>query len=246
MTDELPPEPPPPPAPSVPGPAAPPPAPGAPQANPLRELLFADLGPAETRATFARGGAATAYLVALADAAERRNADAARNLLAGGLVPPAERETRAHLQAWHLSRLAGVDPGADAKDVLGVVVDVHLDEGLDSLAAFLDGSARYLNHSGGGVVWETPDMAVGQLVRAVIGEAAIVVAMGAPLDGERPGPPPPGGTSIWVLTRGGIYLGTGPSAAISADPRGGPVMQAATELLRHLVTRSSGGTASPG
>lgn len=235
-----PPTPPPPPpagAGSPPGPAAPPPAPGAPRVNPLRELLFADLAPAEARATFARGGAATAYLLALADAAERHDAGAARNIL-GSLVPPADRETRMHLQSWTLARLAGVDPGEDAKNVLGVVVDVHLDEGLDTLAAFLDGSARYLNHGGGGVVWETPDMAVGQLVRQLIGEAAVVVAMGAPLEGERIGPPPPGGTSIWVLTRGGIYVGTGPSPAISADPRGGPVMQAATELLQLLVSRS--------
>ena len=106
--------------------------------------------------------------------------------------------------------------------MLGVVVDMGLDEGLDTLAAFADGSARYLNHSGSAVVWEVPDMAVGQLVRALLDEAAIVVAMGAPLEGPRFPPPAPGSTMISVLTRGGIYLGAGPIEAITADPRGGP------------------------
>ena len=38
-----------------------------------------------------------------------------------------------------------------------------------------------------------------------------------------------------VLTRGGIYIGTGPQQAMADDPRGGAVIQAATELLRLLV-----------
>jgi hypothetical protein len=222
-------------------PPPPPPGTGSPP-NPLRELLFADVPPAQARDVFARGGAATAYLVTLADAAEARDASGAIAALAG--APPADRETRLHLQAWSLARAAGVAPREDAKDVLGVVVDMGLDEGLDTLAAFADGSARYLNHSGSAVVWEVPDMAVGQLVRALLGEAAIIVAMGGPLDGPRFPPPAPGSTMISVLTRGGIYLGAGPIDAITADPRGGPVIAAASELLALLVQRAQ--QANPG
>ena len=240
MTDNPePPAPSPPPAPPTapPGPAAPPPPPGPTTgANTLRELLFADLGPAEARAVFAKGGAATAYLLELADAAERHDADAARASLAK--APASDAETRLHAQAWTLARAAGVDPGDDARDVLGVVVDMGLDDGLDTLAGFADGSARYLNHSGSAIVWEVPDMAIGQLVRALLDEAAIVVTMGAPLDGPRLPPPVRGNTMISVLTRGGIYLGAGPIEAITADPRGGPVIAAATELLQVLVQRA--------
>jgi hypothetical protein len=81
-------------------------------------------------------------------------------------------------------------------------------------------------------------MAIGQLVRALLESAAIVVAMGGPLDGPRLGPPPRGNTMISVLTRGGIYLGAGPVDAISADPRGRPVIAAATDLLQALVRRA--------
>lgn len=216
-------------------PPPPPPGSGTPP-NPLRELLFADLPPAQARELFTRGGAATAYLVALADAADGRHTAGAIAALAA--APPPDRETRLHLQAWSLARAAGVEPGEDGRDVLGVVVDMGLDEGLDTLAAFADGSARYLNHSGSAVVWEVPDMAVGQLVRALLDEAAVVVAMGAPLEGPRFPPPAPGSTMISVLTRAGIYLGAGPIEAITADPRGGPVLAAASELLALLVQRA--------
>ena len=216
-------------------PPPPPPGTGTPP-NPLRELLFADLRPAQARDVFTRGGPATAYLVALADAAEARHTAGALAALAG--APAFDRETRLHLQAWTLARAAGVVPGHDAHDVLGVVVDMGLEEGLDTLAAYADGSARYLNHSGSAVVWEVPDMAVGQLVRALLDEAAIVVAMGAPLEGARFPPPAPGSTMISVLTRGGMYLGSGPIEAITTDPRGGPVIAAASELLALLVQRA--------
>ena len=207
--------------------------------NQLRELLFADLPPAATREVFGPAGRATAYLAALADAAESHHVAGALAALAG--APPPDRETRLHLQAWSLAREAGVQPGAaaaDAGEVLGVVVDMGLEDGLDTLAGYADGSARYLNHSGSAVVWEVPDMAVGQLTRALLDSASVIVAMGAPLEGLRFPPPATGSTMISVLTRGGIYVGAGPIEAITADRRGGPVIAAATSLLQLLVQRA--------
>jgi hypothetical protein len=217
----------------------PPPAagtPSAPGSNPLRELLFADLPAARARALFATAGDAGRAIVALADAAERGDAAAAGAAI--GSAPAWNTDTRLHLQAWSLARDAGVDAGADGKDVLGVVVDMGLEDGLDTLAGFADGSARYLNHSGSAIVWETPDMAIGQLVRQLLDAAAIVVVMGGPLEGDRLPPPALGNTMLSVLTRGGIYVGAGPIEAISEDPRGGPVITAATELLQTLVRRA--------
>ena len=181
--------------------------------NPLRELLFADLPAAQARSVFANAGDAGRTLVALADAADRRDAAAAQAALAS--APAWNTDTRLHLQAWSLARDAGVSAGDDAKDVLGVVVDMGLEEGLDTLAGFADGSARYLNHSGSAIVWEVPDMAIGQLVRQLLDAAAIVVVMGAPLEGDRLPPPSRGHTMLSVLTRGGIYIGAGPIESIT-------------------------------
>lgn len=151
---------------------------------------------------------------------------------------PPERETRLFLQAWHLARLAGLDPGSAALDPLGVVVDMHTEEGLDTVAGFADGSARYLGYSGAGVVWEVPDAIVGGLVQELLFRALDVVAMTGPLEGSRPGPPGHGGAMISVLTPGGIHVGAGSVYALSNDSRGGPVIAAAADLLRVLVERA--------
>jgi len=116
---------------------------------------------------------------------------------------------------------------------------MHTDEGLDTLAGYADGSARYLDYSGAGVVWEAPDMTIGQLCRALLGEAGAVVAMTGPLDGPRPDPPGHGGAMITVLTPGGLHIGAGSVYALSKDSRGGPVINAAAALLTELVTRAS-------
>lgn len=215
------------------------PPPGAGQADAsgaLRELLFADLEPARAREVFARGADATAVILELADAADSQ--DPGRAAAALAKVAAAGSETRLFLQAWSLARRAGVDPGDDAKDVLGVVVDMGLDEGLDTLAAFSDGSARYLNHSGAAIVWDAPEMGVGQLVRQLLDAAGAIAVMTGVLDGPRPTPPGPSGAMISVLTRGGIHVGAGTAAAFAADPWAGPVMAAAEELLALLVERA--------
>lgn len=205
----------------------------------LRNLLFADLAPGRAREVFARGGAATRFLVELAVAAETGDAPAALRAIAS--APPPELETRLHLQAWHLARLAGVDPGSGAGRALGVVVDMHTDDGLDTLAGFRDGSARYLSYSGAGVVWEAPDGEIGRLVDDLLFRAEEVVAVTGPLDGERPGAPGHGGAMITVLTPGGIHVGAGSVHALANDSRGGPVIAAAAALLAELVRRAQPG-----
>jgi hypothetical protein len=64
-------------------------------------------------------------------------------------------ESRVALQAWHFVRRAGHRPPEDlASLVLGAVAEVPVKRSHDVLAAYRDGTARYLNHAGGAVVWE--------------------------------------------------------------------------------------------
>src|ERR1700722_16558297 len=75
-------------------------------------------------------------------------------------------ESRQILQAWHFLRQASCPPPAEtAKLVLGVVVEMPVDDGHDLLAAYRDGSARYLNYSGAAVVWE--DRTVSEVQSAI-------------------------------------------------------------------------------
>src|ERR1700722_17775869 len=76
-------------------------------------------------------------------------------------------ESRQVLQVWHFLRGAGCPPPADrARFVLGVIAEIPVEGAHDLLAAYRDGSARYLNHSGKAVIWE--DRSASE-VRAAIG-----------------------------------------------------------------------------
>ena len=200
----------------------------------IRELLFADLPPLTAIETFA----AAVDLRDLAQAAIREDEPAAREILAR--IVDETTESRVHLQAWSLARRAGIEPPSDdARLVRGVVVDVGFDAGTDTIAGYEDGTARYLNQGGGGIVWETADETIGASIQALIGAGQAIAERSGPLDGPRPPAPPSGGASIWLLTDGGIHLGSGPFGALAADPIGGPVIAAATELMRLLIARSA-------
>jgi hypothetical protein len=69
-----------------------------------------------------------------------------------------EFETRVHLWAWSALRKTGYSPSAlQSTDVLGFVVEVIVDGGRDALAAYQDGSVRFLGHANNIVIREKDD-----------------------------------------------------------------------------------------
>lgn len=95
-------------------------------------------------------------------------------------------------------------PAADAP-VHGVVLDVPLDNGLDTLAAYADGTARYINHSGRTIIWEVPDAtgAERELVRRLLEVAAGLLPYVKPA-GWTPVPAEVGTAQVTILTRAGL------------------------------------------
>jgi hypothetical protein len=149
-------------------------------------------------------------------------------------------ESRQILQAWHFLRQAGYRPeGHRAKLVLGVAAEMPVQGVHDLLAAYRDGSARYLNYSGKAVVWE--DRSITQIQTAINGWLArgqvIADAIG-PWDQPSLPPLPAGHVRVMVLTPSGPHFGQGPAAALSADPVAGSFLTAATSLLQLIVTRA--------
>ena len=62
-------------------------------------------------------------------------------------------DTRIYLQAWHsLIGLGELPPESVRGLIQGVVVEYHMDQGLDIVAAYADHTARYWNYSGTGIV----------------------------------------------------------------------------------------------
>lgn len=154
-------------------------------------------------------------------------------------------ESRHYLQAWHHLRAVGerLDAG-HAKHLYGVVVEVSMPGGLDLLAAYEDGTARYYNYSGAGVVWERPDASLDAAVSALLEAGRTLVEQTGPWEGERPPAPRDGDVRVSLLTPSGLHFGQGPFDALASDQLGGPVIAAATRLMQELIAKTEGGGAS--
>jgi hypothetical protein len=153
---------------------------------------------------------------------------------AGGL------ESRHTLQAWHFLRQAGQPPPPDqARLVLGVAAEMPVRKGHDLLAAYRDGTARYLNYSGKAVIWD--DHSDSRVQAAITGwlNAGQVIASAIGVWEQPSLPPlPPGDARLMMLTPGGHRIGQAPAAALSQDPKAGPFLAAATKLLQLITSRA--------
>ncbi len=145
-------------------------------------------------------------------------------------------ESRHLLQAWHFLRSVGVQPDASiAGEVLGVVVEVTVDDAHDVLAAYADGSVRYLNHAGGSTVIDEAPPEVAQAAASVLVAGQELAGQIGPWTEPQLPDLPVGHTRLTMLTRGGPCFGQGPDDAIGADPLAGSLLAAATGLLVAVV-----------
>ncbi|HEX8069112.1 MAG TPA: hypothetical protein VF546_04110 [Pyrinomonadaceae bacterium] len=179
-----------------------------------------------------------ASFVAARNSVKANDEAAARRAYESILATPA-LEARHYLQAYHGLRALGIQPPADAaKRVYGVVVEVALPEGLDIVAAYEDGTARYYNFSGAAVIWERPDTSLDAAVGALLEAGADVARQTGPWEGERPPAPSAGAARISMLTPSGLHFGQAPMDALMRDPMGGPVLHRAQVLMEKLIERA--------
>ena len=146
-------------------------------------------------------------------------------------------EARHVLRARTFLRQAGISPDAeDAKDVLGVVVSVPVQHGHDVLAAYRDGSVRYINFSGAAVVVDEAAPAAGAAGRELLEQGRILVSrIGAWTEPQLP-PLAQGDARLMVLTPSGPRFGQGPFSALGSDPMARPVLDAAFKLLNAVLS----------
>ena len=145
-------------------------------------------------------------------------------------------ESRHVLQAWQFLRSVNVHPDASiAGLVLGVVVEVTVDQAHDVLAAYADGSVRYLNHAGGATILDDVPPEVAEKAVAVLAAGQALADQIGPW--EEPALPdlPVGSMRLTMLTRGGPRFGQGPEEVLGNDRLAAPVLAAATELLVAVV-----------
>lgn len=152
------------------------------------------------------------------------------------LAADADAESRTRLLACTMLMNMGVKP--EQKQLLGVVIEVGMKDGLDVLAAYDDGTARYINHAGSMVVWEAPTSASNVLLDRLFAESEVVVGKIGPWDKPRLSEPGNGDIRLNFLVSDGLYFGQGPFDVLSNDPMGGPVIDAATKLMMFLTDQS--------
>jgi len=160
--------------------------------------------------------------------ADRPNVETLRNI--------ADDETNeGRVRALAYNRLREAGEPVPRKKVLGVIVEVPLEKGLDVLAAFSEGGVRYLNQTGKVAIFEGEGHPVEGLAKELVSISQPVVNKIGPWDKQRRPPPKGGNVRVTFLVSDGFYFGEGPFGALQQDALAGPILAKATQLLQRAV-----------
>lgn len=143
-------------------------------------------------------------------------------------------ETRTLLWAWSALRELGEKPEPKlAFEVLGVVLEIPSGGAYDTLAAYIDGSARYLNFSGKAIFWDAPDPKVKELCLAMVGLSFDANTKTQPRKNLSL---PKGGNQATLLTRSGPFI------TVELAPN---LLHVGGSLMNELIKRASAPKPAP-
>jgi len=141
-------------------------------------------------------------------------------------------ETRPKILAYR--KLAQLGQKIPNKEVLGIIIELAFDGSMDTLAAFKDGTARYINISGKFTVWDTQTTESQKIIEKLFQEGEIVRSKIGPWEEPRLAPPPQNDLRITLLVSDGLYFGQGESTVMFEDPIGAKLMDEAFALMQFL------------
>jgi len=147
------------------------------------------------------------------------------------------QESRVRMLAFNGLRATG--HAVAEKQYLGTIIEVGLPEGLDTLAVFADGGARYINYTGKVAVVEGKPGPFDDEITNVIEASQPIIAAIGPWDKERLPAPKEGNIRMTFLVSDGLYFGEGPIEAMQRDQMAALLIDAATRLLLKLVNEST-------
>ncbi|MFN0174076.1 MAG: hypothetical protein ACKVU0_05460 [Saprospiraceae bacterium] len=208
--------------------------------SPLRETFFGDFS-MEMLCAQGSGEGHIAHFMAAKNALDSGDQQSAAEHLKKVTEMPG-LESRTYLAAWfHLQNL-GIEPAPPVgQKVLGVVLEIWMEQGLDVLAAYDDGSARYINYTGAAVIWDVPgaDAEIERRLRHLLAVGQEVAPKIGPWEGKgrRPDPPEFGQIRLNMLTPSGVHFGQGSYAALSGDPMGAALINAGATLMQALTEK---------
>ena len=150
----------------------------------------------------------------------------------------ADQTQEGRIRYLAFQRLRSSGQAVPQRQLLGVIVEVPLSGGLDTLAAYSEGGVRYVNQSGKLVVAEGV-RSLQPLVARLFEAAQPVVTRIGPWNQARRGPPSVGKVRLTFLVSDGLYFGEGPLTVMQQEPLAAPVIQRATELLQAVVAEGT-------
>ena len=139
------------------------------------------------------------------------------------------------LRALAYNRLRAEHKSVPPKVLLGVVAEIPLDRGLDTLGAYLDGRVRYVNGTGKRVVLEHDEPALRPHRLALFKASQEVVDETEPFPGVRLAPPKKGDVRLSFVASDGFYVGQAEFKALENDLLGGPILRAAGALMTAVI-----------
>jgi hypothetical protein len=164
------------------------------------------------------------------------NTDQAKNDLKKILDIP-NGESRVQLWAWRALRDLGEKPPADLADqIQGVVCELHNEAGVGTIAAYVDGRARWHGGQDKMIVWEAAgtDSEIDRNIYELLKSAEPLVK-GAPLSNEHKIPEPAAEHfRVSILTFGGIRTVEVFGPDIVEDHPVAPVLENSVKLLDAL------------
>lgn len=148
----------------------------------------------------------------------------------------ADNEVDPRVRVIAHNKLAQLGHTVAGKELMTVIVEIGLDEGLDVLASFANGTARYINHTGKVLIWENVDDKKGnELTQELFNNSRNIVDQIGPWDDVRRPAPEKGMVRLSFLVADGLYFGEGPIEVLFNDAMAAPALSAATALLQYLT-----------
>ena len=151
------------------------------------------------------------------------------------IIDDPNSDSRLKVLAYNRQRAKGHK--SEKKELLGVVIEVGLDDGLDVLASFSDGTARYINQTGKMIIWETTDETSNKLTKDLFTKSEEIIKQIGPWDQPRQPYPTKGMVRITFLVSDGLYFGEGPMDILFNDPLASPALTSGTELMQYLMNK---------
>lgn len=134
------------------------------------------------------------------------------------------------------NKLLALGHKPENKDLMAVIVEIGLERGLDVLASFYDGTARYINQTGKILVWETTeDPQANELTADLFAKSEQIIHQIGPWDKPRRPHPARGNTRITFLVSDGLYFGEGPTDGLFNEPLASPALRSATQLMQYIA-----------